>query len=569
MPSGDPKNPIPFPFRSLTDDDFDLMVYLLAQVSDPKVAKLRAPDGGLDTVRPSDQDPLVADWGIQAKCHRDHIKWPDCRRSLERAVSVWEVSNVTFAFPRDLTEPQHKLFHKHLTARYPDIDIDWWGAGKLTGLLLASATGRGIAKRFFHTEDPADLADRAIRAGGPLRTADDLLEREAATGEFLRSADPHFDWVSTKRTRTPEPVARTPGAVMRLEFGKGDQELIADAVPRSPSALEHFAPRGALVFPDSGEWERARKLLDAVTAEGGRADLGAAKIRFERIPAPFDELLADGVEGNVSVRAYRTVPPWASTISIETDEGSASLDIDLIPEEPETEWDAKLVGKRHGLAFEMRFVWSHSKRSGELNATWRFTRASGTTAERAQVLAFVIALHGAGTFEVRDREGRRPALAEPTVPAPVPDDLRYLQRFYEDLATIERFAGSTFGATPDETTYEEARAVSWLAQALRDGGYERTMRSFNAHCGPAGLSALKRSGSNIEIRETLYARFFGREAAVAYQTMKLPLMVVRQAVRVPGTQPAWDVELVPAVGDSAPVRFVLTPLEHNTERDAA
>lgn len=82
MPAGDPKHPLPFPFGSLTDDEFDSLVYLLAQVSDPKVAKLRAPDGGLDTVRPSDDDPLVAAWGIQAKLHREHIKWADCRRSL-------------------------------------------------------------------------------------------------------------------------------------------------------------------------------------------------------------------------------------------------------------------------------------------------------------------------------------------------------------------------------------------------------------------------------------------------------------------------------------------------------
>jgi hypothetical protein len=569
MPARDPKHPVPFPFGSLTDNDFDLLVYLLAQAADPKVAKLRAPDGGLDTVLPSDADPLVASWGIQAKLHRQQIKWPDCKRSLERAVDVWQARRVTFAFPRDLTVGQHKLFHKHLTAQYPDVALDWWGASKLTSLLLESPAGRGIAKRFFHVEDPADLADRAIRAGGPLRTAEDLLEREAVTGEFLRSADPNFDWVATKRTRSKDRLAHTPGAVMRLEFGKGDQELIADAIPRSATALEHFAPRGALVFPDEAEWKRARELLEAVGSEGGRADLGTATVRLERIPAPFDELLREDMHGNISVRGRRPVPPWAATVSLDTDEGTESLDIDLVPEEPEDEWDAKLVGRRHGVSIELRFVWSHSKRSGELNVTWHFTRATGAAPERAEVLAFVIALHGTGTFEIRDREEQRPSLTASTVPAAVPNDLRYLQRVYEDLATIQRFAGATFGPPPDETTYEEAQGLAWLAQALLAGGYDGTMHSAKMRCGPEAFAAFKQSGNDLEMRETLYANFFGHELPIALQTVKLPLVTIKQAVRIPGPEPLWDIELIPACGDSAPVHFALTPVDESSQQEAA
>jgi hypothetical protein len=50
-------------------------------------------------------------------------------------------------------------------------------------------------------------------------------------------------------------------------------------------------------------------------------------------------------------------------------------------------------------------------------------------------------------------DGRaRPELVQPTTSAAVPDDLRYLRRVYEDLATIQRFAGATFGPPPEETT---------------------------------------------------------------------------------------------------------------------
>jgi hypothetical protein len=103
MPAGDPKHPLPFPFRELTDDEFDELVYLVAHVIDSTVSKTRAPDGGLDTVKLMDDDPLRATWGIQAKLHRDQIKWPNCKESLDRAVEQWQTSHVTFAFPRDLT----------------------------------------------------------------------------------------------------------------------------------------------------------------------------------------------------------------------------------------------------------------------------------------------------------------------------------------------------------------------------------------------------------------------------------------------------------------------------------
>lgn len=569
MPAADPKHPISFPFGALTDDEFDELVYLLAHTQDPAVDKLRAPDGGLDTVRPAEDDPLIAEWGIQAKLHRQHIKWSECKNSLDRAVEVWEARAVTFAFPRDLTQPQHKLFHKHLRNRHPDVKVDYWGASKLTALLLASPQGRGVAKRFFHTEDPADLADRAIRARGPLRTAEDLLERETVTGEFLRTADPHFDWTTTKRSRSPQPPHRTPGSVLRLEFAKDDEQFFADAVPRSPASLELAAPRGALAFPTREEWERAQELIADVQEYGGRAELGPTQVRLDQIPAPFDELCREPFDGRVLIRAHREVHPWAATVSASTDEGTASLDIDLTAEEPGDEWDVQLAGRRFGLTIELRFVWSHSERAGRLEFRWVFHRATGTAAERAQALALLIALHGTGTFEVRDREGQRPSLSEQTQPTPLADDLRHLHRIYEDLATIERFAGASFGPPPDEVTYEVAQQLAWLAQALATGSYDGTITSAQMRCGPDAVAGFRSGGNAIEIRQTLCAQFFGRELPVAEQVARLPLMVIKEAIRVPRPEALWDVVLIPATGDSGPVHFVLTPLDPQRERVAA
>ena len=569
MAAGDPKHPTPFPFEALTDDEFDDLVYLLAHAADPEVAKVRAPDGGLDTVRLSAGDPLVAAWGIQAKLHRGHIKWPDCKQSLDRAVAVWQARAVTFAFPCDLTQGQHKLFHKHLGARHPGVALDWWGQSKLTAMLLASPAGRGIAKRFFHSEDPADLADRAIRAGGPLRTAADLLERETATDDFLQSADPHFGWISTKSPRGTPPAPPQPGTALRLQFSRNDQQLVVDALPRPGALPPGVGPRGALVFPDESGREEAIKLLHAVGTLGGRAELGRVSLRIDQVPAPFDDLLTEPIEGLVTVRAHREVPAWAATVAVDTDEGTATLDFDLATEEPGDEWDARLVGARHGLTIELRFVWSHSEQVGTLNLHWRFSSATGAADERALVLALLIGLHGTGTVEIRDREEHRPALCEQTTPTPVPDDLRFLHTVYDALATVQRFAGSTFGPPPEEITYEVAQQLAWLAQALRDGGYDAMLSNASMRCGPEALGSFRRSGSTIEVRETLCAEFFGRELTVANRSVQLPLMVIKQATRLPGSEPLWDVELVPAIGDQAEVRFVLAPLDQLAEPRAA
>jgi hypothetical protein len=74
--------------------------------------------------------------------------------------------------------------------------------------------------------------------------------------------------------------------------------------------------------------------------------------------------------------------------------------------------------------------------------------------------------------------------------------------------------------------------------------------------------------NSIEIRQILHANFFGRELPVANQTVQLPLMVITQAIRLPGPEPLWEVEILPTAGDSAPVHFVLAPLDDAAQQAA-
>lgn len=570
MSAGDAKHPMSYDFAKLTDDEFDELVYLLAATTDTRVAKMKAPDGGLDTVRPSDGDSCVALWGVQAKLHRQHIKWASCKESLDRAVTIWQPQRMTFAFPRDLTANQHMLFHKHLGRRHEGVEVDWWGASRLTGLLLDSRCGRGILKRFFHLEDPADLSDRAIRAGGPLRTAQDVLERTDAISEFLESADPHFEWIAAQRPKSSTPLPPTPGQVLRLGISDGEREKVYDAVPRGVSSLDQLHLHGAIEYEDAQEAERARALLQAVMSNGGRANLGQARIRVEGIPAPFESLFDPGTPSIISVRMTKDPVPWPSTVLVSSDLGRAALDLDLMPVEPEDEWDAKLVGERHGFVVELRFVWSHSERVGSVNVTWRLGRASGTSAECAQVLRLMLALHGAGNFEIRGRDDPSRTMRESMKPSSVPAGLKALQGVFEDLATIEAFAGVILGPPPDMISGEDAHHLAWLASAIREGGYEVQVQTVTLTCTAVGpLDQLQPGAHNVRLEETLVTRFFGRERAIARRVVNLPEMVVQKVSRMSGVEPRWRVELVSGTGRDVSVRFALLPLYADEERAAA
>lgn len=544
---GDPKNPLPFRFGELTYDDFDRLSYLVAHLDDPRVLKMRAPDGGLDTVRPRDAKPDEAAWGIQAKRFTAQISWSNCKESLDRAVAQWgKPDRVTFAFPRDLTNNQHKLFVRHLVDRHPGVDVDWWGQTKLTAALNSSAAGAAIAKEFFHREDPADVVDRALRAGGPLKTGEDVLARHEATGDFLQTSNPHFRFTTAAGQRGDE-VAAVPGSAMRMQFARGGQQLTVDAVPKADTALEHHGPKGRFAFSDP---DRAIGLIKAVQTHGGRADLGEATISFERVPPPFDELVKE-VNGVVTVRAELDAEPWATRLKVETDLGTEELDFDLSPGPRQAEWDAVLVGHRFGIRLEMRFVWQHDRDAGLIEINWQFTRATGSARDRARSLGLIVALHGTGTFALYDRDEVREPLHEATVPQPVPADLRGLRDVYQNLAEIQEFAGRTFGPPPDEFSGEESFNLAYLADQLRRGETSASISDATFVITAAGARDFQPGGADLTLKEELYAAFFGREVHVGQRISHLPKMRIGQWIR--RRDGDWDVKLVPVSPSAAKV----------------
>jgi hypothetical protein len=544
VPAGDPRHPLPFLFKGMTDDEFDELVYLVAHLSDDRVQKLRAPDGGLDTVRVSADDPLRAEWGIQAKLHREQIKWSSCKESLDRAVAQWRADDVVFAFPRDLTAGQSRNFARHLVGRHPGVSVTWWGSTKLTAIMIGSDGGRAIAKRFFHAEDPADLVDRAARVGGPLRTAADLLEREAGVDDFLRTGDPHFDFQTTRRPFAPGEPPVPPGTAMRLEVVRDGRQWFFDAVPKSETASEVYRPH---VVPSFVDPVRAAELAALVQKHGGRATLGEATLSFERVPAPFDRLLEELFKennGTLVMRETTSPDPWPARVTVDTTLGRETLDFDLDPAEPGPDWDAILAGKRNGLGMECRFIWNHDSGSGGMQLHWETRRVTGTAAERARVWAFVTALHGDGVITFEDREGNRPDFRKELRPNSASDGLLALRDVYRDLAEIEAFSGAAFRPTPDEFSGDETYNIGFLANLLRTRRVETEIREVRGVLEPQAPQQLVGRVEGIVVVENVVVSLFDQEMHVADQVTRLPPMVVSSVS--PYDDGGDEVVLVPA-----------------------
>jgi hypothetical protein len=264
----DPKSAHPFALERLTADEWEELTFLLAWGDDRRVERLKAPDGGLDTVLPRVGRPGEAERGWQAKHHTGPIDWSDCQRSLDRAVDLWKVEHVTFTFPRDLTRPERLKFSEKLESRRDGVTVDFWSGSHIRARLSADDAGERAARRFFGHHDPIEVMERAMRAGGELSRGEHAVAREFAIDEFVQGEDPHFHWAIYKRVGDEGEPPRTPGAIMRLLFSHGESRLYADAVPRSATAVKHYGPRVKVLADDSEEgreahcWQSCRAVAD-------------------------------------------------------------------------------------------------------------------------------------------------------------------------------------------------------------------------------------------------------------------------------------------------------------------
>ncbi len=313
----------------LTDEDFQELCVRLIRLEFPEARSTENPDGGADAVLARPGGGWERAW--QAKRYTNNVYWSKCRESLDRAVDTYKIGRMTFCFARDLTARQHTQFQEKLVGRHPGVVVDFWDLSELRARLDGSEEGKRVARHYFaDSAQNAELMARAFRAGGPLETAGNAVERAQPIGEFLSRNDPFFSYPSHQFEDGIQ-MPLTPGAVMALGRTEDGLTVRLDAIPRDEDALAKYAPRLRIEFDPTELGEAAARAIDValrkhepVTIEEG------AQITAERLPPLFREYVGKPVRGTIQLTPEPR-PAWAAAFHAMSDRGDETLRIRLHP----------------------------------------------------------------------------------------------------------------------------------------------------------------------------------------------------------------------------------------------
>lgn len=179
--------------QSLTSEEFEWLVHSLVKAEEDssyEVRKMRAPDGGADTLVLHFDGAVKT--VIQAKRHNSGINWTKCLLSLERAIEQWKPQEIRFVFSTDFTAKDQHAFKENLIDKSLSTRISAWTMSDLESLLDSH---QNIGPRFLgmHTRALTAAVERAARLGGlSLSNARDIVSRANELASFGDEIDPHY-----------------------------------------------------------------------------------------------------------------------------------------------------------------------------------------------------------------------------------------------------------------------------------------------------------------------------------------------------------------------------------------
>jgi hypothetical protein len=563
-----PKGARTYHLLAMSDADFEALCSRLVRLEHPTVIRPAAPgDGGADMVLPGPGTTYERCW--QVKHFTRAINWTQCRESLDRAKETWRPTRYTFCFPRDLRFKEQETFDKRFRGEREGVAVDHWSGDAILARLTGSEEGERVARTFFN--DPElDMAKvvRAVQAQGALETGQDALERMLPVGQSLASSDAYFAYpAATHETGQPghEPPAGTAMSIIRVD---GLVTTRVDAVPRDAEALERYGPEVRVETTPDEKGTRAAELLQSALQHGHSVSLTeGVEVVVTQAPPAFEQLVGERLTaGTLEVGPAEPLarptppppPPYHTRISVETDEGPVSLDVTLLPAEtPPPGFDGALVGSYGGLQVSAMF--RAVEGGGELKWNFHYTTDESPLRERVAALRLIRALGDSGQAVITDRgPSKRPEIRAATPPVQLPQDLRALVAYLEDLLAISDWTGVEF-EVPDFTDGEGAATVARVAKLIRDSGWLVRWSEIELTVGREEMENLSAGQRQLALVRTLAARINNQVVELGFTHVvvtEYQLTVV--AEHADGT---FAVRLEPPTGDAGEVFERLTKQE--------
>jgi hypothetical protein len=514
-----PKGATSYDIIGMGDEDFETMNALLIELEFPEAFKpAKTLDGGADMVlRTSDGTGYERCW--QSKHYPGKIRWDECKASLASAQEHWKPERYTFIFPRELNVTEQKTFDRHFRGPNADIDVDHWTGARLQGRLIGSSGGQRIAKGIFEDiEFEREDFKRAVAAGGPLASTEDAVDRLLNVGGFLASKDAYFSYpAATHEADGPGPPV-TPGSVMSFLRSDGDVASRVDVVPRGVDAMKRYGPEFVLQPTDDEAGEQAGARLQAALREGKAVEIGEGlDVTFTRMPPGFQDVVGQRLTGGViqlgtPTRVRPQAQPWNARLRAVTDEGEASVDVQLrqVAAVPDG-WDDAFSGDYGGMMATVHF--RQVGTGGELRWNFRHRRNASPVREQLAALSFLKAASGTGELLISN--AAQPGLPEMRTPAtgePISDDARTLLTFLEDVRAIEEWAEVEY-VLPETITGQDAWGVAQVASIVRNQGRSVTWRHLQM---TVRETAPLREGRLLRLEFPAVANLLGRVVELGY-----------------------------------------------------
>jgi len=511
----------------MTPDDFEQLLFELVRKEEPAARRIVAPDAGADVLRPQTDERPAKVW--QAKRYPKTINWEECRESLVTAIAHWSPSEVVFMFPRDLSQTLEKSFKENLV-EHPnavacDVKADYWN---LSDMVRRLAEHPDLRVRFFGAEQEStwEALNRTIRAGGGLESAEDLVNRARALGEWAEKQDKKFTQaVTTSALEAPAPAwDRLP--YMTLEIADSSARVNIASWPREGAAVE--VPMFSFYDNETGRRariaavERLARGEPAEITQGARVQMDAPQIMRALTPA-------EGMQNSTFI--ISPGDPITLEIVVSTDEGEVTRSVDLFTVPPPPGATGALAGYAGAVLIQASIRLLDPPRvSIELGLSGRFTdndiRANADAAELLDALYrhSEVTLRSEVLFpsgEVTEALGQEHVTDEEKL-----TELRVLRDLFGSLAYINDYLGIEL-APPLKVSPEDMNVLLTIVKILetREGTAE-----FNQMTGmvdkPQEIAWLaERASGSLERRLVTY-EVFGREVTLGMGVYELPRLKV-------------------------------------------